>query len=146
MKNNSVKVITNMIMEILKSEEGKAIDKTYNIKSKLESLTGEEKTDRPHEIFEYIRRRKGGKNHKVGIVWGTVVGDNKVIKIGWSKCNLKAGDVFNAKQGMELAKSRAYNETPTTTPIPICIHKQIRQFGARCVRYFKDASKLEIPV
>lgn len=95
------------------------------------------------EIFEYIRRRKAGRVSKVGIIFGTA--SKGTIRIGWSKCNLKAKDKFDLKQGMELAKGRAFNETPTTTPTPNCIRKQMRNFGARCVRYFKDAKTLIMP-
>lgn len=103
------------------------------------------------EIFEYIRRRKNGKTIKVGIILGTVIPiqtspDPQTIKIGWSKCNIKLGDEFNVKQGLELARARAYGETPTTTPTPNCIRRQVRQFGSRAVRYFQDAHKLELPV
>jgi len=93
------------------------------------------------QIFEYIRRRKGGKTIKVGIVLALTDEDHGVIKVGWSKCNFSVqhGDIFNASKGIELAKSRARKETPTTTPLPSCIRKQYRQFCARAVRYFKNA-------
>ena len=94
------------------------------------------------EIFEYIRRRRHGKVVKVGVVLGLI--DEGVIKIGWSKCNIKS-DTFKPLQGIELAKARARNETPTTTPVPNCIKRQMRQFCSRAVRYFKGAQRLEIP-
>jgi hypothetical protein len=99
------------------------------------------------EIFEYIRRRKNGKVHKVGVILGRieVYENNQIINIGWSKCNGKLGDTFNLEQGLELARARARNETPTTVPVPLCIKSQIRKFSSRCVRYFKDAKRLEIP-
>lgn len=102
------------------------------------------------EIFEYIRKRKGGKVVKVGIVFGTVVKDGEgplapqVIKIGWSKCNLKMGDKFDLLMGLQHALNRAMKPDGTTTPL--CIKDQIRRFSSRCVRYFKDAQKLEMPV
>ena len=102
------------------------------------------------EIFEYIRRRKSGKVIKVGVILGTVISPNSyTIRIGWSKCNFKAGDKFSIEEGIKLAKKRAYNEADfesTTTHVPNCIRRQIRQFGSRCIRYFKDAHKLELPV
>lgn len=98
------------------------------------------------EIFEYIRRRKGGKTVKVGVILG--LRDEGVIKIGWSKCNqsIQHGDIFNPARGIELAKSRARHETPTTTPMPACIRKQYRNFCARSVRYFKDAHTMIMDV
>jgi len=95
------------------------------------------------EIFEYIRRRKAGKTLKVGVVLGTLV--NGVIRVGWSKCNLKAGDKFAPAPGIAIAKQRSNLSHLTITPVPDCIKRQIRAFGGRCVRYFKDAKKLELP-
>lgn len=94
------------------------------------------------EIFEYIKRRHGGKNHKVGIILGLV--DNDTIRIGWSKCNQKSGDKFDTLIGLEYAKNRAMKSDNVLTPN--CIKRHLRQFSGRCVRYFKDANKLEIPV
>jgi len=96
-----------------------------------------------HEIWEYIRRRKGGKVFKVGAIAGTRIGDT--IKIGWSKCNLKCGDKFDAEKGIDMAFNRAEGRT-TMTPAPLCVQSQVRQFGARCVRYFKGAGALEMPI
>ncbi len=94
------------------------------------------------EIFEYIRRRKSGKTYKVGIIVG--VDNNGVIKIGWSKCNLKSGDEFDLDCGMKMARERAINvECDVMTPD--CIRKQVRRFGARAVRYFKGANTLLLP-
>lgn len=95
------------------------------------------------EIFEYIRRRKHGKTIKVGVILGTTIGD--VIKIGWSKCNLKENDTFVPAIGLELAKARILNEVPSTTLTPLCIDRQVRLFAGRCIRYFKNAKKLEMP-
>ena len=95
-------------------------------------------------IFEYVRKRRGGMTHKVGIILGWI--DNDTIKIGWSKCNLKEGDQFSSEVGMKLARSRALNEPQTRTPTPECIRNQVRRFGARCVRYFKNARRLQLPL
>lgn len=94
------------------------------------------------EIFEYIRRRKGGRVHKVGVIYGTA--EDNTIKIGWSKCNIKDGDEFNADLGVSLARERA--TASSMNEVPLCIKRHLRQFGARCLRYFKDANKLELPV
>lgn len=105
----------------------------------------EEKTAQVQpEIFEYIRRRKGGNTHKIGVIYGTTDGDT--IKIGWSKCNVKEGDNFDADVGFEIAKERALVPEPDDIAVPLCLKQHIRQFGARCVRYFKEANKLELPV
>lgn len=95
------------------------------------------------EIFEYIKRRKHGKTFKVGVILGTTVGD--VIKIGWSKCNFKEHDVFNRTIGVSVARTRIFHEEPVTTPVPPCIQRQVNLFGGRCIRYFKNTNKLEMP-
>jgi len=99
--------------------------------------------DKKHmtEIFEYIRRRYHGKVYKTGIILG-VVNDN-VVKIGWSKCNLKC-DKFDVTLGLQMAINRAMAKESAPTA-PNCIRRQLRGFGARCVRYFKDANKIELP-
>lgn len=98
------------------------------------------------EIFEYIRRRKGGKTIKVGVIIGRLASD-KVIKIGWSKCNFKMGDKFDVAEGVEIAKRRTKDTgiAQEIPPTPLCIKGQVRRFGARCVRYFQDARTLELP-
>jgi len=99
------------------------------------------------EIFEYIRRRKGNKTMKVGVILGVRIKDD--VKIGWSKCNVKLGDKFNATVGLQMAMNRAMKKADklyTVTSTPACIKKQIRNFAARCARYYKGATKLELPV
>jgi len=93
------------------------------------------------EIFEYIRRRKGGKTIKVGVVFAVKVDD--AVKIGWSKANIKAGDKFDTLLGLQYALNRAMK--PDNVPTPNCIRKQLWCFGARAVRYFKDVRRIELP-
>lgn len=93
------------------------------------------------EIFEYIRRRKGGKTVKVGVVFAVKVDD--AVKVGWSKANIKAGDKFDSLLGLQYALNRAMK--PDNVPTPNCIRKQLRCFGARAVRYFKGARRIELP-
>jgi len=100
-----------------------------------------EQTKHQTEIFEYIRRRRGGKVHKVGVIYGTT--EDNTIKIGWSKCNIKEGDEFNADLGVLLAKERAI-ESPANAPL--CMKRHLRNFSCRCLRYFKDAKKIALPV
>lgn len=121
-------------------------DNVVNIANGIAIIDGNKEMSKKHqtEIFEYIRRRKGNKTMKVGVILGTVI-DN-TIKTGWSKCNLKAGDKFNAVVGLQIAMNRAMASGAIPTPTPKCIRRQVRQFGARAVRYFKDATKLELPV
>jgi hypothetical protein len=91
-------------------------------------------------IYEYIRRRYKGKFQKIGVIYGNVHAG--VIRVGWSKCNLKSGDKFNPHTGLEMAEKRTIQ--PDRTNPPLCIRRQLRRFGARCIRYFQQADKLEL--
>ena len=96
------------------------------------------------QIFEYIRRRKGGKTIRVGVILGKKVDD--AVLIGWSKCNQSAqhGDIFNAAKGVQIALDRACGNA-NVPAVPKCVERQVRAFAARCCRYFRDAYKIEIP-
>jgi len=90
-------------------------------------------------IFEYIRRRYKGRLQKVGVIYGNVHAG--VIKVGWSQCNLKSGDKFNPQTGLDIAEKRtALNDGVNPPPH---IRRQLRRFGARCIRYFKQGDRLE---
>jgi hypothetical protein len=102
-----------------------------------------EVTEVPKPIFEYIQRRKGGKNIKVGVIVGLVDRGN-TIKIGWSKCNI-AKDVFAKHTGLLMATNRALDKEEKFVPAPNCIHRQLRQFGGRCLRFYKDSNILVMP-
>lgn len=96
---------------------------------------------RDNAIFEYIRKRHGGKTHKIGIIAG--VNDGGTIKVGYSKCNI-AEDKFDDVLGFKLAVGRAIGmELPHI--VPKGLRTRTRQFAARCVRYYKEAKKLELP-
>lgn len=92
-------------------------------------------------IFEYIRRRHHGKVQKVGVI--VAVKQDGVIRVSWSKCNYKSGDKFNQELGISLASNRALG-IETSPDIPVCIQSQVRQIGARAIRYFKDSKQLVI--
>jgi hypothetical protein len=93
-------------------------------------------------IYEYIRRRYKGKFQKIGVIYGNV--HDGVIKVGWSKCNLKSGDKFNPQIGLEIAEKRTIQTDSYRTNPPPCIRRQLRRFGSRCIRYFQQADKLEL--
>lgn len=99
------------------------------------------KTKTPEIIFEYIRRRHAGRTIKVGVVIG--VASDKKVNVSWSKCNLKK-DKFDVGNGRTLAIDRARG-VKKAPPAPLCIHTQLRKFGARCCRYFKGANSIILP-
>ena len=94
------------------------------------------------EIFEYIRRRKGGQVRKVGILVGRK-NANHEIRIGWSKCNFKMGDQFDFARGWMIATDRMNGKVAPSSPL--CLNRQLRKFAARCIRYFKGAMSLTMP-
>jgi hypothetical protein len=67
------------------------------------------------------------------------------IKVGWSKCNFKAGDVFNMEDGLKRAKQRAIEGCKET--IPQSIHNDYTDIVNRSVRYFfKQRAVKVVPV
>lgn len=94
-------------------------------------------------IFEYIRERVKGMNgrQKVGVIVG-FIDDNNIIRIGFSKANLKAGDEFDADYGLDLAIARAFGWEINSPDLPVHLVKMMNEFEKRCVSYFKQAEFL----
>jgi hypothetical protein len=142
-----VKKVTGLIGEVM--EAMKEVKTTPNEKAKSPYngiVWAAKKTyASPNtEIFEYIKERKHGISHKVGIIWGTVDGDT--IKIGWSKCNRKANDEFDLLLGLEMAKNRAYGHDTAKVRIPDRNRQQMREFVCRSIRYFKGAKAVQASI
>ena len=116
--------------------------RTYKDKGLMQAAI-RNKVHVPDMIFEYIKRRRGGRTYKVGIIMG--VASEKKVKVSWSKCNLDAEDKFDLGTGRTIAFERAIGVQPLP-PAPLCIQSQVRQFGARCIRYFKNSKQIELPV
>ena len=106
-----------------------------------------------NELMEYIWRRKNGHNIRSGVIVGNVV--DGVIRIGWSKCKISE-DQFNSYDGINIARTRLIKDDGSKflvnisdeelkSKVPDCIRSQVRNFGSRCLRYYKTANKLEIP-
>lgn len=89
-------------------------------------------------ICQYVKNKKGN-------LIGCVAGVNG--KVGWSKCNVKAGDVFNKERALQIAVGRAtvnpvklndFNHLLHSN-IPHDMHSVIYHFlNDRCPRYFKQ--------
>lgn len=96
-------------------------------------------------IHEYVRERIPARLRSHGSNPVQVVGvmvalvDNGLIRVGWSKANIKMGDVFDKDEGIDLAISRAYGneETPAIPPQMI---PQYRALQIRALRYFQQAT------
>lgn len=97
------------------------------------------------EIVEYIKQNKKGQRVKSGVL--VAVQNDGVIRIGWSKCNFKLGDVFDKDEGYKLALARTQPEYEAfSKSAPSTIKKQIRALASRSIRYFKGAKGVTIPV
>jgi len=89
-------------------------------------------------IHEYVRERVTGKGKQiVGVIVG-LVDEDGILITGWSKTNLKAGDVFDKTEGIRIAKDRALG-IEDSPDLPPQMLKQMRMFQIRCLRYFKQA-------
>ena len=77
------------------------------------------------------------KRHPVGVLAAVPSKVNpKEVIIGWSKCNLSAGDRFNRKEGVRIAYARS--ETQSVQDIPVTMDAAYEAFFDRATRYFKD--------
>lgn len=94
-------------------------------------------------IQTYVRERVTGKGkQKVGIIVGLVDEGGNIVT-GWAKANIKAGDAFDKHDGACIALKRALGkeEVPAT---PVQMVKQIRNFQARCLKYFQQAKGIKL--
>ena len=64
------------------------------------------------------------------------------IRFGWSKCNVKAGDVFDMEKGLADAKKRAIEGSKET--IPQSIHNNYTDMVNRGVRYFAKSKSVKV--
>ena len=92
-------------------------------------------------IIDYICERVSGTEQVTGVMVGTVC--NGMIVTGFSKTNLRAGDVYDKLFGIELAIHRAKGLKPQPE-LPKQLIKQHRDFQIRCLRYFKQAETLSV--
>ena len=96
------------------------------------------------QIIQYIRAGRGRNPPKANKRIGVLVGQKDsegVVRIGWSKANLAAGDTFDAKMGLDIALGRIAHSR-ANKQIPNSIYPQYAAFALRCSRYFKDAKKI----
>jgi hypothetical protein len=85
-------------------------------------------------IHEYVYNRK---RQPVG-VWAAApfATDSSKVFIGFSLCNVKAGDKFDKNRGYAIAVNRSI--TGSTAEIPESMEHSYNFFFDRCKRYFKD--------
>lgn len=93
-------------------------------------------------LMEYLRKRRGGKRVKSGVLLATKVKNKKGKKrilVGWSKCKLTV-DKFNREIGMQIAEGRIasrLNKEKKKTKVPPSIKEQVEEFVKRCEVYYK---------
>ncbi len=92
------------------------------------------------DLFQYLRKRRGGKVVKSGVLVAQKV-KGKVL-VGWSKCKLTGGhpDTFDVERGKDIANGRIHaflNEERDGHEVPPSIRDNVKEFTERCKRYFK---------
>ena len=83
-------------------------------------------------LVQYTTSRKHGRT---GVVVATCEG--KLIKIGWSAVNIKAGDRFDKDRAIRIALSRTNAAAPEN--IPNRVVKLIGEMLPRAQKYFQGA-------
>ena len=87
-------------------------------------------------IIKYIKKNREGRRQKTGVLIANI-DTAGIVKLGWSKVNFKAGDVFNRETGIKIATERT--KAKETVPLPQSILKDAFDFQGRCHKYFKNA-------
>jgi hypothetical protein len=86
--------------------------------------------DTLYEIFQFVKDKR---NNKKGVF--VAIGNEKGFRIGCSKVNKSAGDVFKKNTALELARQQIANRK---TNIPYSFREFAQEFEKRCERYFKS--------
>jgi hypothetical protein len=85
-----------------------------------------------NELVQYVRLKRGSrKGEPRGVVVATANG------VGWSHCNVKAGDTFNRQVGIAIARTRSIRGTPANSNIPHDVMPVIEKMSIRRQQYFK---------
>lgn len=91
-------------------------------------------------IHQFVKKNVRGRKQIIGVLVADQIDGE--VRYGWSKTDVKKGDVFNPQYGMNLATSRM--RAKNTVPIPSGIFKDAVRFERRCKRYFKNAQFLPL--
>lgn len=89
-----------------------------------------------NSIYSYIRDDNG---HRIGLFYGEK-GEDGIVRIGYSRVNLKEGDIFDLAKGLEIAKGRL---GVNVSEIPFQYFSYYMSFMSRCWSFFKN-SKLYV--
>jgi hypothetical protein len=92
------------------------------------------------DLFQYLRRRKGGKVEKNGVMLAQKV-KGKGVLVAWSKCKVTGpfADKFDVTRGVDIAKGRiqAYVDEKRNSDVPPSIKERVQEFVTRAKKYFK---------
>jgi hypothetical protein len=130
---SKTKTATKKTHKKIKQKSGK---KKKTIAVQKPSMKPTKATISDGKIHQYIMKTVRGQKQKVGVLVGTIDVFN-VVRIGWSKTNINAGDKFNKKFGLELATARTKSMNGIV-PVPPSIFENAVKFAGRCERYFKN--------
>jgi len=86
-----------------------------------------------------VKKSKNRGGCRVGVLVAIPNGD--VVKVGWTLCNIKAGDIFNPEFGLQVAKDRALKGSER--PIASSMIKKAKNFIQRIERFYQD-KKVEV--
>jgi len=81
-------------------------------------------------IYKFIKNKRG----TVGVVLASKKANGK-IGLGWSRCNVTAGDKFNKETGLKIAAGRA--EKGAFDPPPQSLLEPLAFMKSRAVKCFK---------
>ena len=89
-------------------------------------------------IHEYVYNKS---RQPIGVFAATVSEENtNQVVIGWSRCNVSAGDRFDKPRGTAIAYERSL--TASVAPVPESMFESYGKFLERTRRYFKNKTVL----
>lgn len=93
-----------------------------------------------NEIIQYVYNNK---RQPIGVLAATINDKQpKNVIIGWSRCNVAAGDVFDKVLGKRIAIERSRKGSAIKMPVSFLDSGVYSKFVSRADRYFKDCSVL----
>jgi hypothetical protein len=85
------------------------------------------------ELIWYARRGGSDNRDKRGVFIG--IENNNVVRVGWSICNVKAGQIYKNERALQIARGRA--EIGTSALLPKEMKDDYTYFMQKVTRRFK---------
>jgi len=111
----------------------------------METKQTNAKIEASEPLIQFVVKKVNGQRRRVGVL---VARNNRVegeamqvVRLGWSKVNLKKGDVFNKDEALKIALGR----TRAQEQVPVChsLMEDMKLFRERCLRYYKGAHYID---